>query len=325
MPVLAIVLLLTSASLHALWNLLLKRSQEKYIAMGWQVILSGILAFFLLLFTGLPPRSMWLFALISMGLEAVYFILLSNAYSDHDFSLVYPIARGTAPAFLMLWSVLFLQEKVSLGGVLGVSLIVGGMVIIGVTSLLQNRGSRLHVKGVLLALTVALIISLYTLIDGTAVKNGPALPYALTMFMFVPVLTTTYNIRRFGWKPFLAAWKGPRIPLILTAVLGVVAYLLAVKSVLDGFASIAFASTLGIGVMFSTIIILVYQGGVSLLAGQLDAIVTPSMMNELTATGGVILVGLAISNLLEIKKIRVANMLPALAVAPLIVWILSLF
>lgn len=227
MPILAIVLLLTSASLHALWNLLLKRSQEKYITMGWQVILSGVLAFFLLLFTGLPPRSMWLFALISMALEAVYFILLSNAYSDHDFSLVYPIARGTAPAFLMLWSVLFLRETVSPGGILGISLIVCGMVIIGATSLLQNRGSRLHMKGVLLALSVALIISLYTLIDGTAVKSGPALPYALTMFLFVPILTTTYNLRRFGWKPFLAAWKGPRIPLILTAVLGVVAYLLA--------------------------------------------------------------------------------------------------
>ena len=101
--------------------------------------------------------------------------------------------------------------------------------------------------------------------------------------------------------------------------------LLAVKSVLDGFASLAFSSTLGIGVMFSTIIILIYQGGVSLLAAQLNAIVTASMMNELTATGGVILLGLALSNLLEIKKIRVGNMLPGLAVAPLIVWIVSLF
>jgi uncharacterized membrane protein YqgA involved in biofilm formation len=100
--------------------------------------------------------------------------------------------------------------------------------------------------------------------------------------------------------------------------------LLAVKSVLDGFASLAFASTLGAGVMFSTIIILVYQGGISLLAAQLNSIVTPSMMNELTATGGVILLGLAISSLLEIKKIRVGNMLPGLAVAPLIVWVLSL-
>lgn len=100
--------------------------------------------------------------------------------------------------------------------------------------------------------------------------------------------------------------------------------LLAVKSVLDGFAAMAFASTLGIGVMFSTIVILVYQGGISLLAAQLDAIVTPSMMNELTATGGVILMGLGISSLLEIKQIRVGNFLPALAITPLIVWILSL-
>src|SRR5215213_8907768 len=64
--------------------------------------------------------------------------------------------------------------------------------------------------------------------------------------------------------------------------------LLAVKSVLDGFASLAFASTLGVGVLFSTIIILVYQGGISLLAAQLNSIISPSMMNELTATGGVI-------------------------------------
>ena len=228
MPTAAIFLLLLSASLHALWNLLLKKSQEKYIAMGWQVIISGVFAFLLLLFTGFPPRSMWLFAVISMILEAVYFILLSNAYSDHDFSLVYPIARGTAPAFLMLWSILFLHETLSAGGMLGVGLIVCGMVIIGATSLIQSRGSRLHIKGVLVALSVALIISIYTLIDGTAVKsNGHPLPYALTMFMLVPFITTAYNVRRFGWKQFTSAWNGPRFPLILAAVLGVVAYLLA--------------------------------------------------------------------------------------------------
>ena len=101
--------------------------------------------------------------------------------------------------------------------------------------------------------------------------------------------------------------------------------LLALKSTLDGFASIAFASTLGVGVMFSSLIILVYQGGISLLANQLNAIVTDPMMAEMTATGGVILMGVAINNLLELKKIRVGNFLPALAVAPLIVWVLSLF
>ena len=101
--------------------------------------------------------------------------------------------------------------------------------------------------------------------------------------------------------------------------------LLVVKSVIDGFVSIAFASTLGIGVAFSALIILIYQGGVSLLAGQLNAIVNASMMNELTAAGGVLLMGVGISNLLEIKKIRVGNMLPSLLVAPLIVWVLGLF
>ncbi|HEX8992960.1 MAG TPA: DUF554 domain-containing protein [Anaerolineales bacterium] len=101
--------------------------------------------------------------------------------------------------------------------------------------------------------------------------------------------------------------------------------LLAVKSVLDGFAALAFASTLGSGVLFSSLVILLYQGGITLLAAQLNTVVTASMMNEMTAAGGVILVGLALSSLLEIKKIRAGNFLPALAIAPLIVWILSLF
>src|SRR3990172_40692 len=61
--------------------------------------------------------------------------------------------------------------------------------------------------------------------------------------------------------------------------------LLAVKSVLDGFASLALASTLGIGVMFSALIVLVYQGGISLLATQLGALVRDAMMNEMTAAG----------------------------------------
>ncbi|GJQ34751.1 MAG: DUF554 domain-containing protein [Anaerolineales bacterium] len=101
--------------------------------------------------------------------------------------------------------------------------------------------------------------------------------------------------------------------------------LLAVKSTLDGFASIAFASTLGIGVLFSSLVVFVFQGGISLMAGQLSAIISDPMLNEMTAAGGVILLGLAISNLLEMKKIRVGNFLPALIVAPLIVWALEKF
>jgi uncharacterized membrane protein YqgA involved in biofilm formation len=100
--------------------------------------------------------------------------------------------------------------------------------------------------------------------------------------------------------------------------------LLVVKSVLDGFASLAFASSLGIGVLFSALPLLLYQGGISLAAAQLQQVMSQAMMNEMTATGGVILIAIAIGSLLEVKPIRSGNFLPALLVAPLIVALLTL-
>ena len=101
--------------------------------------------------------------------------------------------------------------------------------------------------------------------------------------------------------------------------------LLAIKSVMDGFAAFALSSTLGVGVLFSAPIVFLYQGGFSLLAVQLQGIMTPVMIDEMTATGGLLLIGLAISSLLEIKPIRVGNFLPSLVISPLIVYLLSLF
>jgi uncharacterized membrane protein YqgA involved in biofilm formation len=99
---------------------------------------------------------------------------------------------------------------------------------------------------------------------------------------------------------------------------------LSIKSILDGFISIAFASTMGIGVLFSALPVFAYQASISLLAAQANAIMSNSMMNEMTATGGILLIGIGISSLLEIKKIRIGSFLPALVVAPLISYILSL-
>jgi uncharacterized protein len=100
--------------------------------------------------------------------------------------------------------------------------------------------------------------------------------------------------------------------------------ILAVKSTLDGFASLAFASSLGVGVLFSVLPLFLYQGAISLLASQVQSMVSTAMMNEMSATGGLILIAIAISGLLELKHIRSGNYLPALLVAPLIVYILSL-
>ena len=228
MPILALVLLFLSASMHALWNFLLKSAEEKYIAMGWQTILSGALALVVMVFySGLPPRDMWLFAVISMLLEAIYFILLCIAYSDHDFSLIYPIARGAAPALLVAWTAIFLQEKLTVGGYIGLAMITIGMMVIGATTLLQSKGEHPHLKGILTALTVALVISMYTFIDGFAVKQGPALPYGLSMFVMVPFVTTPYIAYHYGIDSFSRVWKQNRNYLLIGGVLGLIAYMLA--------------------------------------------------------------------------------------------------
>ena len=99
--------------------------------------------------------------------------------------------------------------------------------------------------------------------------------------------------------------------------------MLAIKSLLDGIASIAFASTFGVGVLFSAPIVLVYQGAISLLAGIIGKGFDQSVILEMTSVGGVILAGIAISNLLEIKKIRVGSFLPALLFVVLIVLLLN--
>jgi uncharacterized membrane protein YqgA involved in biofilm formation len=101
--------------------------------------------------------------------------------------------------------------------------------------------------------------------------------------------------------------------------------LLAIKSVMDGFAALAFTSSLGVGVMFSTLTIAVYQGGLTLLAGYAKAILTDAMIAEMTATGGIMIMGIGVGSLLELKPIRVGNFLPALIIAPLIVGVLNFF
>ncbi|HLC87520.1 MAG TPA: DUF554 domain-containing protein [Patescibacteria group bacterium] len=98
--------------------------------------------------------------------------------------------------------------------------------------------------------------------------------------------------------------------------------LLLTKSMLDGFTSIALASTFGIGVMFSVIPMLILQGGLTIFAGMFQPFFTPSLINQLTATGGILILGIGI-NLLDLKKIKVINMLPALLVIILLTLIFS--
>src|SRR3712207_1531665 len=94
--------------------------------------------------------------------------------------------------------------------------------------------------------------------------------------------------------------------------------LLALKSALDFIAALSFASVLGWGVLLSGGTVLVVQGSLTLGAGFLDAVITGPMISSTTATGGILIFGLGLG-LLDLKEVRVANMLPALLFAPLLV------
>lgn len=95
--------------------------------------------------------------------------------------------------------------------------------------------------------------------------------------------------------------------------------LLMTKSLMDGFSSIILASAFGMGVLVSAIPLLIFQGGITLLAMYASSFFTPEIIHGLTSVGGILLIGLAI-NILEIKKLRIMNMLPALVVVAILLW-----
>ena len=255
MPVAAWVLLLTAAALHAGWNLVIKRAENRFILIWWAMIASGFAALPLLaLGPPLPGRAL-LYALASSIVEAGYFVTLGIAYGKGDFSLIYPVARGAAPALLAFWSVLFLGERLRPLGIAGLALIVAGVAVVGAARRLAEvpripqvpeipevvptgdaapgmakTGSSL--VGVGLALLVALFISLYSTIDGAAVRFASPAPYTAAVFALSALLLTPAMLHRYGWATLEAAgrrdWR---------AILGVgAASLLGYSLVLAAFA-----------------------------------------------------------------------------------------
>jgi len=100
--------------------------------------------------------------------------------------------------------------------------------------------------------------------------------------------------------------------------LGRGAQILIVKAALDGLVSVLFAATMGWGVAISAIIVGIYQGLMTLGASGLDAILTDRMVHEMSATGGIMILGIAL-RFMEVKPIRVGSLLPGLFVAPVLV------
>lgn len=102
------------------------------------------------------------------------------------------------------------------------------------------------------------------------------------------------------------------------------ASILYAKSMLDGVSSVVFASTMGIGVALSSVSIFLYQGAITILAGAFSSVLSEAVIREMSAVGGVLILGISLL-MLEIKRIKIANLLPAIPAAAIITYMVTYF
>lgn len=231
MPPLAIGLVLIAAVLHATWNLLVKRAREKHV-ITWLALVVGVFCYLpIVIAEPIDIVGVWPFIVSSALVEAIYFVALISAYQHGDFSLVYPMARGTAPALLLIWTALFLGEHPTLFGVLGISLLVVGLVIVGGKVWWSLRKTAtLHSNGLAIALGVALCISVYTTIDGAAVHHVNPLPYTVIVIALATAIITPAILLRYGVTTIMKEWKANWPRIILVGIFTLLSYILALKA-----------------------------------------------------------------------------------------------
>ena len=179
-------LLLVAACMHATANLLLKQARDKLAFTWWMLTASCLLGLPLLLRMQPIGRAGWLLIIASGLLETVYFVALSRAYTHGDLSQVYPLARGSAPLFIVLWAGLFLAERPSLAGMAGILSIVLGLYLVNLRSLADWKRPLLGFRtpAARWALLTGLLISAYATVDKKGVAYVNPLPY-IYLVLFV--------------------------------------------------------------------------------------------------------------------------------------------
>ena len=260
----ALALVLTSAVMHAGWNLLAKGSRGG-VTFFWVTILASLLiylpAFIVLLVLNPIPPAGWAWIAATGALHTAYFWSLAQAYERADLSVAYPIARGLGPALVLLASVTILQEPVSASGVVGVVAVVLGIYALNlrglrpaewlrpVLALVRHEGRYAVLTGVLIAT--------YTLVDKRGVSVVHPFVYVYLMFALAGVgLSVLVVFRRSSlpWREVdLRSWR-----VFAVAVLWLAAYLMVLIALRQSPApyvaaareiSIVFAAVLGVIVL----------------------------------------------------------------------------
>lgn len=216
--------------MHAGWNLVVKRVGEKQI-FTWWALAFGTLINLPLLVVNAIPANIWPYALASAFVEAAYFMILIRAYSEGDFSQVYPIARGAAPAFLAVWAMLFLGERPEPAGIIGLILLLAGLIVVGGGRLWsKSRAVALKASAIVAALAVALCISIYSAIDAAAVRMMSPAAYNVLVLGLTALFITPVVMARYGYRSVIVEGRAEWPRIIAVGVLLLLAYLFVLQA-----------------------------------------------------------------------------------------------
>jgi drug/metabolite transporter (DMT)-like permease len=194
MPSDVMLVVLLGAALHASWNGLIKSGDDKLVDTSLITAGAAVLAGVSLPFLPLPAQACWPYRAASVAIHVLYFALVAAAYRAGDMSFAYPLMRGTGPLIVAVLSAAVLGERLSAGAWAGVLLICGG--VLGL-ALAYRRPHGSIAEATALALGNALVIALYTFVDGVGVRlSGQAFAYTFWMFLLT--------------APFLLAWPAFR-------------------------------------------------------------------------------------------------------------------
>lgn len=201
MPISALGLALAAACVHALWNVLLARSRDIEAATAVALLVAEIVFLPVTIVLWHAQRAVVPFLVASAALQLLYFTLLPTAYRLADLSVVYPIARGTAPVLVLVVGVVALGRPASAGQAAGVCLV-------GVGVLLVRGPGGNPGRGLPLGLVIACVIAAYTLVDKNGIRHAGAVPY-LELTMFAPALAYSGAVARVKGVRALRTATGP--------------------------------------------------------------------------------------------------------------------
>jgi drug/metabolite transporter (DMT)-like permease len=172
-------LVLFGALLHASWNALVKSSTDKTLDTALIHVLCSLLALPVCWYVGPPPPESWPYILGSLVVHVGYYFALSGAYKHGDLGLTYPLMRGTAPMLVAIASFALIGEALSVLAWMGVACICGGVLLLGFT-----RAWWSHRKAIVFALSNAVLIAIYTVIDAKGARSsGHVVQYISMLFV----------------------------------------------------------------------------------------------------------------------------------------------